>query len=68
MKRKGRLESAEKNKGSKKTIIIELTEEDEKKLQQYIYEIEELLRQEEIPPVLNNSKCKKCAYFEYCYI
>lgn len=68
IERKGRLEFAEKNKGSKKTIIIELTEEDEKKLQQYIYEIEELLRQEEIPPVLNNSKCKKCAYFEYCYI
>ncbi len=58
----------EKNKESKKTIVIELTKEMEEKLQQYVQEIEDLLIQEEIPPVLNKSKCKKCAYYEYCYI
>ena len=66
--RKGKLEFVEKNKQNKKTIVLELTEEVEEKLQQYIYEIEELLMQEEVPPVLDKPKCKKCAYYEYCYI
>ena len=68
IQRKGKLEFVEKNKGNKKTIILELTEDEEKKLQQYMQEIEELLTQEEIPEVLNKSQCKKCAYYEYCYI
>lgn len=66
--RKGKLEFAEKNKSSKKTMIIELTDEVEKELNQYIHEIESLLQGEEIPPVLDKPKCKKCAYYEYCYI
>ena len=66
--RKGKLEFVEKNKGNKKTVVIELTGDMEKKLQQYIQEIEQLLMQEGIPPVLNKPKCKKCAYYEYCYI
>lgn len=68
IERKGKLEFVEKNKGNKKTIILELTEDEEKKLQQYEQEIEELLTQEEIPEVLNKAQCKKCAYYEYCYI
>lgn len=66
--RKGKLEFVEKNKSSKKTMIIELTDEVEKELNQYIHEIELLLQGEEIPPVLDKPKCKKCAYYEYCYI
>lgn len=66
--RKGKLEFVEKNKSSKKTMIIELTDEVEKELNQYIHEIESLLQGEEIPPVLDKPKCKKCAYYEYCYI
>lgn len=66
--RKGKLEFVEKNKSSKKTMIIELTDEIEKELKQYIQEIEALLQGEEIPPVLDKPKCKKCAYYEYCYI
>ncbi|WP_317817472.1 Dna2/Cas4 domain-containing protein [Clostridium tetani] len=30
--------------------------------------IENLLIQENPLEVINESKCKKCAYFEYCYI
>ncbi|MGF0031514.1 CRISPR-associated protein Cas4 [Bariatricus sp. SGI.154] len=66
--RKGKLEFVEKNKSSKKTMIIELTDEVEKELNQYIREIEALLQGEEIPPALDKPKCKKCAYYEYCYI
>ena len=66
--RKGKLEFIEKNKSNKKTIVIELTEETEHELEQYIKSIEELLEEELVPPVLNKQKCKKCAYYEYCYI
>lgn len=66
--RKGKLECIEKNKGNKKVIIVELNDELEQQLDKYIKEIEELISQEEIPPVLNSGKCKKCAYYEYCYI
>lgn len=66
--RKGKLEFIEKNKTKKKTLIIELNEEDEVKLSEYLKDIENLLNRDEIPKVLNKPKCKKCAYYEYCYI
>ncbi len=66
--RKGKLEFAEKNKKDKKIIIIELTDEVEKELDKYIDEIEQLLNQDRIPEFINKSTCKKCAYYEYCYI
>ena len=66
--RKGKLEFAEKNKKDKKIIIIELTDEVEKELDKYIDEIEQLLNQDSIPECINKSTCKKCAYYEYCYI
>ena len=66
--RKGKMEFAEKNKKDKKIIIIELTDEVEKELDKYIDEIEQLLNQDRIPECINKSTCKKCAYYEYCYI
>ncbi|OUP50225.1 CRISPR-associated protein Cas4 [Lachnoclostridium sp. An181] len=66
--RKGRLEFAEKNKKDSKVLYVELTEETEKQLQAYLQEIEELLEWDKIPECLNKQKCKKCAYYEYCYI
>ena len=52
--RKGKLEFVEKNKSNKKVVIIE--------------SIEKLLNCQDIPERLNKSGCKKCAYYEYCYI
>lgn len=66
--RKGRLEFIEKGKTDKKVVYVELTEEREKKLEEYIKEIEALIEQQEIPEVLHKTQCKKCAYYEYCYI
>ncbi len=66
--RKGKLEFIEKGKTNKKILYFELTEELEKELESYIYAIEALLAENEIPEVLNKPKCKKCAYYEYCYI
>ena len=66
--RKGKLEFVEKGKGDNKVLYIELTEEEEIKLKDTTIEIEKLLEQSDIPEVLNKPKCKKCAYYEYCYI
>lgn len=66
--RKGRIEVIEKNKQNKSFIEVELTEIEEKELDKIVIKIKELLENDEIPPVLNESKCKKCAYYAYCYI
>lgn len=66
--RKGKLEFIERNKSNKKTMLVELIEEIEQELNEYIREIEYLLLGEEIPPALGKTGCKKCAYYEYCYI
>lgn len=66
--RKGKLEFVEKNKTSSKVVYIELSEEIEIKLNNYLNEIKSLLSSDNIPSVLNNKKCKKCAYYDYCYI
>lgn len=66
--RKGKIEFVEKNKTKNKVLFIELTEELEKELNCYEEEIKKLILGETIPPILQNSKCKKCAYYEYCYI
>lgn len=66
--RKGKLECIEKNKSDKKIMYFELNDELEKELDKYIEEIENLILSEEIPKVLNKPTCKKCAYYEYCYI
>lgn len=66
--RKGRLEFVEKNKKENKTVYLELTEEIEEQLRGYIQEIEELLQKEKVPECVLESKCKKCAYYEYCGI
>ena len=40
----------------------------EEQLEKYIVEIEMLVQQKEVPPPINGKQCKKCAYYEYCYI
>lgn len=66
--RKGKLEFIEKNKSDKKVLCFELDEDIELELKKYIEEIDKLLASDNIPGVLNKPKCKKCAYYEYCYI
>ena len=68
IKRKGKLEFIEKNKSQKKTVILELTEEAECELNHHVEAIEQLLDSDQVPPVLGKASCKKCAYYEYCYI
>lgn len=66
--KKGKLEFIEKNKQSSKIIIVELDTKNEKYLDELIQNIKELINSEESPEVINDRKCKKCAFYEYCYI
>lgn len=65
--RKGKLDFVEKNK-VKETIIIELNDEILLKLNEIENDIINLLQENNPPQVINSPKCKKCAYYEYCFI
>lgn len=66
--REGKLQFEEKNKQAKNIIYVKLTEESQRQLEKYIADIENLIEDEKIPEVINSPSCKKCAYYEYCYI
>lgn len=66
--RKGKLEFLEKNKSKKATLILELGKEEEEQLEKIQAEIEEMLQSDTIPEPDQQAGCKKCAYYEYCFI
>ncbi|MCJ7840937.1 CRISPR-associated protein Cas4 [Lederbergia sp. NSJ-179] len=68
IERKGKIEFIEKNKQEKKTIYVELTKEKEADLEKRLEEIQIYIESDQVAGVLNEPKCKKCAYYEYCYI
>ena len=49
-----------------KEIILE--KEDRKVLQNVIKNIEEISNQEKVPSKIESTICKKCAYFDLCYV
>ena len=65
--KKGRIEVFEKKKQEKKRIEIILDEESEKRLLEIIDDINLILASSMPKPKLE-SKCKNCAYYEYCFI
>lgn len=68
IERKGKIQFEEKNKQKKKIIYIELTEELEKELEKLKIGMEKLLEIDMPPKTYEVKKCKKCAYYEYCYV
>lgn len=68
VEKKGKIEYVEKNKQDKKVIIVELTEDDEERLTILLQEIDTFISQEKPPKTEFTPKCKKCAYYEYCFI
>ena len=68
IEKKGRLEVFEKNKQNKKRFEMILDEESEEKLQAILADIEELISLSKPPEPKYESKCRKCAYYEYCFI
>ena len=66
--KKGKIEYIEKNKQDKKIEYLELDEENEKELLMICEKIETLINSETPPSVKFENKCKKCAYYDYCFI
>lgn len=52
----------------KKREEIFLSKDDEKKIKEILSEIEKITLMEKPPELKKLKICKKCAYFEYCYI
>lgn len=65
--KRGKLEFIEKNR-SKNIIYIDLDDEKVNELDKIVLGIEELVDNSEVPPAVKLPKCKKCAYYEYCFI
>ena len=66
--KKGKIEFIEKNRQKKKIHYIDLDEVNEKELLEVLSSIDELVNLEHPPPAMLDKKCKKCAYYEYCFI
>lgn len=52
----------------KKNLMVELTEEDEKRLEVILREIKELREQTQPPEFFAQKICPKCAYHDLCFI
>lgn len=65
--KKGKLQFYEK-RGKPKIEIIELNENNTRNILEIINDIERICNSENVPERINQAKCKKCAYYEYCYI
>jgi CRISPR-associated exonuclease Cas4 len=68
IEKKGKIEFIEKNRQDKKVHYIDLTDENEKELLQVLEQIQTLITRPTPPPPKLENKCKKCAYYEYCFI
>ena len=66
--KKGKIEFIEKNRQSKKVHYVELDEVNERELLKVVADIEDLVNSPKpLKPKLEKH-CKKCAYYEYCFI
>lgn len=52
----------------KKTIEVELSEEDIKKMEYILKEIKEIVEKEFPPKLQKKNICKSCAYYDLCFI
>ena len=52
----------------KQTVEVNLTNEDRENLDNIIIGIKEILRKESPPTLEKKSICKKCAYFDLCFV
>lgn len=64
IERKGKLHYVKE----KKTEEIYLTEEIQEEIESALEDINEIINKNNIPPVINKPYCKKCSYYELCYI
>jgi CRISPR-associated exonuclease Cas4 len=48
-------------------LKVEFDEKDEELINEVVRKMDEVVRKEIPPKVINKPYCKKCAYWEYCY-
>ncbi len=68
IEKKGKIEFIEKNKQDHKIQYIDLDEAKEKQLLELENEIAVFIAEPIPPPAEKMSKCKNCAYYEYCFL
>ncbi len=68
IEKKGRLEVFEKNKQDKKIQYFELNDTTQTEIKSLINDIQKLISSPVLPDPKRKQKCKKCAYFEYCFL
>lgn len=66
--KKGKIEFIEKKKQDKKIHYVQLDEKNQGELLNILEKIKNLILQDTPPSVVFENKCKKCAYYEYCFI
>lgn len=52
----------------KKRETVLLTPEDEKEFEKIFSDIQEILDKPKPPAVIKKTICKKCAYYEFCFV
>ena len=68
VERKGKIEFVEKRKQNKKVHYVGLDEDSERELLNVLETIENLVDKPKPPEPILAKHCKKCAYYEYCFI
>ncbi len=68
IEKKGKLIFFENKTKTEKRLELELTNEIEVELEKVVESIQILLEQNVPPEPIKTNRCKKCAYFDYCYI
>lgn len=68
VQRTGKLQVLTKNNQDKTIHIINLNEETRLKLEETLNEIKLFLEEEKPPVAVIKKGCKKCAYYEYCFL
>ncbi|MNW39902.1 PD-(D/E)XK nuclease superfamily protein [compost metagenome] len=68
MDRKGSIQFMERNRQDSTTISLELDEETEQHMISMLEEMEQYLDQDQPDPAVLDKKCKRCAYYAYCFL
>ncbi len=66
--KKGKIEFIEKKKQNKKVHYIELNKTNEKELLIVLQKITDMITLKKPPKAVHEKHCKKCAYYEYCFL
>jgi CRISPR-associated exonuclease Cas4 len=52
----------------RKTLSVRLSDNDRIKITEIVTEVDAIIHQSEAPSLINKPFCKKCSYYELCYI